>query len=92
MNIKSMLRELKEVIPAENFKIQPAAAREEILRLEKKYNVNTSDFIKNGVLIADTREDISEKWLNELETFITFNGNMGDLNHLPSVESPFDSK
>ena len=87
MNIENMLEQLKDILPAENFKIQPAAALKELLHLEKEYNINTSKFIKDKTIATTIPEEVCEKWINTLETFISFNGSMDDLNHLSSGES-----
>ncbi|MBE1556534.1 hypothetical protein [Sporosarcina limicola] len=92
MNIENMLDQLKDVLPAENFKIQPAAAREELLQLEDEYKINTSSFIENKSLSTNMPENVHDKWINTLDTFINFNGSMEDLNHLSSSESSLNNK
>ncbi|MEH7356802.1 hypothetical protein V7150_25165 [Neobacillus drentensis] len=87
-----MLNQLKEILPAENFKIQPAAAREELLQLEREYKINTSNFIKDKTLATTIPEEVREKWINTLDTFINFNGSMEDLNHLSSCEGSLNNK
>lgn len=46
MNIEAMLKKLRDCLPNEQFKIQPDTARQELLNLEKTYNMNTKDFLK----------------------------------------------
>lgn len=91
MNIENMLNQLKEILPAENFKIQPAAAREELLQFEREYKINTSNFINDINLATTITEEDREKWINTLDTFINFNGSMEDLNHLPSCGSSLNN-
>lgn len=91
MNIENMLDQLKKILPAENFKIQPAAAREELLQLEREYKINTSDFIEDKTLTTTIPEEVREKWINTLDTFINFNGSIEDLNHL-SCERSLNNK
>lgn len=86
MNIENMLNQLKDILPAKNFKNQPSAAREELIQLEKKYNINTSKFLQDSKASAHIPEGTREKWINTLDIFIKFNGSMKDLNHLPSCE------
>lgn len=92
MNIENMLGQLKDILPAENFKIQPTAALAELLELEKKYQVNTSKVIGDKNLASTLTEEVLERWINTLDTFITFNGSMDDLNHLISNEKSLDNK
>lgn len=92
MNIQNMLNQLKDILPAENFKIQPAAARDELLQLEREYNINTSDFIKNNICTQTIPEDVAEKWINTLDTFINFDGAIEELNHLSSSDSFLKNK
>jgi hypothetical protein len=92
MNIENMLKQLKEILPAENFKIQPAAAREELLQLERDYNINTSIFIQDTSLSMSVPEEVREKWIDILDTFINFNGSIEDINHLSPCESSYNNK
>lgn len=84
MDIEMMLNQLKELLPAESFKIQPAAAQEELIQLEKEYNINTSNFIKEQACVERIPEEVREKWINTLDTFINFDGLIKDINQLPS--------
>lgn len=92
MNIEDMLDQLKKILPAENFKVQPAAAREELLQLERAYNINTSNFIEDKTLPTTIPEEVREKWINTLDTFISFNGSMDDLNKISPSESLLNNK
>ncbi|HHY20881.1 MAG TPA: hypothetical protein GX525_03150, partial [Bacilli bacterium] len=87
-----MLNQLKDILPAENFKIQPAAAQDELLQLEREYNINTSDFIKNNICTQTIPEDVAEKWINTLDSFINFDGAIEELNHLSSSDSFLKNK
>lgn len=82
MDINNILNQLKEILPAENFKAQPETAREELLQLEKKYQMNTSDFLVRKISMEIVPEEVQEQWINTLETFIQFGGSLKDLNHL----------
>lgn len=92
MNIEDMLNQLRKILPAENFKVQPAAAREELLQLEREHNINTSNFIEDKTLAITIPEEVREKWINTLDTFISFNGSMEDLNKIYSCESSLNNK
>lgn len=92
MNIENMLNQLKNILPAENFKVQPAAAFEELLELEKEYNINTSTFIASNDLASTLPEEVCERWINTLDTFINFNGSMDNLNHLSSYKKDLGNK
>lgn len=71
MNIKSIISELQNILPQENFKIQPNAALSEIKAFESKYNVNTQTFLENGLNGIINEED-SHKWLLACETALLF--------------------
>lgn len=87
MNIENMLNQLKDILPSENFKVQPDAAHQELLLLESEYNINTSEFLKNPVCVEQIPREIRDKWINTLETFLNFDGSMEDINHLPSPKN-----
>lgn len=83
MNIENILRQLKEILPAENFKVQPDTARNELIQLEKKYNINTNEFLNMPIEDTEITEEVREEWINKLDTFINFGGSIEELNHLP---------
>lgn len=85
MNIEAMLKKLRDCLPNEQFKIQPDTARQELLNLEKTYNMNTKDFFENprfAKLIP----------VKTCDTFITFGGSMDELNHLITFKDVSDEK
>ncbi|WDF50931.1 hypothetical protein PQ460_00310 [Paenibacillus sp. KACC 21273] len=84
MNIDEMLNQLREILPVENFKTQPDSAHQELIDLEKTYRLNTLDFLNGKSNSMNFSEEIREKWINTLDIYIEFNGNINDLNHLPS--------
>lgn len=92
MNVETILKQLKEFLPEENFKVQPDTARQEILNLEKMYNVNTKDFFENPEFAKLIPEEICEKWINTFDTFITFGGSIDELNHLTTYNNDLDEK
>lgn len=80
MTIENTLRQLKDIIPIENFKAQPAVALDELLKLERDYKLNTSTFINDIKSTTTIPDEVREKWINTLDTFINFDGSMEDLN------------
>lgn len=90
MNIENMLEQLKNILPEDNFKIQPATAQKELLQLEREYKINTSDFIKGSTLVT-IPDEVCEKWINTLDIFINFDGSIEDLNQL-SQDSSLNNK
>lgn len=72
-----MLDELREILPEGNFKKQPDSALEEILKLEKKYSVNTQDVLNDESLV---RREIADRWIQLLETYLLFKGEMSKIN------------
>lgn len=90
MNIEEMITQLKTILPAENFKNQPGDARTELIQFEKTYRINTSNFIQNEVCLEYIPEDIRDKWIKTLDTFINFGGTLKDINHLTSQNNKFN--
>jgi hypothetical protein len=90
VNIENMLKQLKEILPPQNFKNQPTAARDELLEFEKTYNINTSQFIEDKEKITSIPEEVREEWITTLDTFINFNGSIEDINHLSTLESSLE--
>lgn len=87
MNIDNMLKQLRDLLPAENFKVQPDAARCEIIQLEKKYNINTYDFLKTPLELTNITDEDRDVWINTLDTFINFGGKTSEINHLASCNN-----
>lgn len=92
MNIEAMLKKLRDCLPNEQFKIQPDTARQELLNLEKTYNMNTKDFFENPRFAKLIPVKTCDKWINTFDTFITFGGSMDELNHLITFKDVSDEK
>ena len=79
-SMEAMLEKLREIVPAENFKIEPESSEKELIELEKTYQVNTSDFLEKKCLIDHIPMEVQESWINKVDTFFLFNGSIGNLN------------
>ncbi|MGX5608733.1 hypothetical protein ACWKTZ_20200 [Bacillus cereus] len=71
MNIQDILKELKDILPPENFKVQPQEAIKVVREYENKYGINTETFLlcKDGV-----GEDDCDSWLSAYQTMLLFGG------------------
>lgn len=87
MNIEDILKQLKEILPAENFKVQPDTARGELIQLEKKYNINTSYFLETPLEDTNVSEEDCDKWINTFDTYINFGGVITEINHIPLCDN-----
>lgn len=72
--MKEILEQLREMLPNENFHMQPYSAEEQLLKLEKKYKISTFDFINKKKDISHIPLSDQDDWINILEVFILFGG------------------
>lgn len=73
------LKELRKIIPSENFKQQPNDSKLDLLYLEGKHKINTRDFLAKEYSLNISEED-KDKWLNSYSTFKLFDGQDDNLN------------
>ena len=79
--IQEMIEQLKEIVPPENFHVQPKTAKDTLLALEFAYQINTQDVLNYTDFVQQKlSEELIEKWLNTYQTFKFFGGNSQDLN------------
>lgn len=81
MSIEEAIVELKKVVPESQFRKEPEHARNALLALEAKHNLNTVDFL-NRTRIEELDEDTQFDWLNEYETYLLFKGKDKDINSI----------
>lgn len=80
MNTLDVIKEMQKVFPADMFIREPENSLKHLMTFEKRYHLNTSDFIDknyNGISISE--DDVFE-WLNAFENFVMYNGNQENLN------------
>lgn len=81
LTIPEMIEKLKEIVPPENFQLQPKSAKDALLALEFAYQINTNDVLNNSDFVKQKlTEEVIDKWLDTYQTFILFKGNPNDLN------------
>lgn len=75
MDISNVIKQLQTILPTENFLKEPETSIRELQHFEKKYKLNTIDFIEKKYKdeLVDL-EDV-EEWLNSYENFLFFEGN-----------------
>lgn len=73
MDTVSIVNELKQILPKDNFRLQPDHSRQELSKLEEQYGITTEDLIK-GNYITDIPTEVCDRWIAELDTFINFGG------------------
>lgn len=80
-DMQDILTELRKIVPAENFRKQPDFSVDVLLQLEKKYNLNTQDFLEKRYSIHIEEEDVFD-WLNEFENLVLFGGDATMVNSI----------
>lgn len=71
MNIPSMIKELQNILPPENFKTEPQNAMQVMKEFEKKYGMQTEFFLRNPKGVS---EEDCNKWLSAYEFVLLFGG------------------
>lgn len=69
MDMESIIKDLREIIPPENFFIEPETSLGILKELESKYQIDTEYFLNNKTNVSD--EDCQE-WLNACENVYIF--------------------
>lgn len=71
MDIPDMLKELKDILPPENFKVQPQEAIKVIREYENKYGIDTRAFL---LCKSSVSEEDCDSWLSAYQTVLLFGG------------------
>lgn len=82
MDFNEVMKQLRDIVPSDNFQEQPKTARNDLINLEKKYSVNTSDFTEKKVDISHIPLNVRDDWLETLDTYFFYDGLVEDINHL----------
>ena len=71
-----ILKELKKIVPKENFFKEPETSFNKLKAFELLYNISTFDFINKNKDISQIPIEAQDKWLNTIETHLVFGGNI----------------
>lgn len=76
--IEKTLDELRMILPANNFMVQPQTAFKKIVEYESKYQLNTMHIFEYKV--REVSESTINDWIRNVETFVEFSGDMSRIN------------
>lgn len=85
IEFNTMLTELKKLLPNAEIRKQPQTALNDLLHLEKKFNINTEDVInRTGTLNkSNISEKVIENWIFTFRIFKTHKGDLNTINNQP---------
>lgn len=65
-----------------NFRQQPNASKSKLLEFERKHQLNTEKMLKMQYIKGSIPPSDIDSWINNYETFLLFNGNSNEINHI----------